>query len=65
MWHWQERFVDEGVDGLLGDGPSRIALLPETLRFDVLTTTAEGNASECRLLESCVNGEGGRHLAGI
>jgi transposase len=43
VWRWQERFVAEGVDGLLRDKtrPSRVAPLPEKVKLDVLTKTAK------------------------
>ena len=43
VWRWQERYVDEGVDGLLRDKtrPSRVAPLPEKVKLDVLTKTAK------------------------
>ena len=43
MRRWQERFVDEGVDGLLRDKTrlSRIAPLPEKVKLAVLTRTAK------------------------
>ena len=43
VWRWQERFVEEGVDGLLRDKtrPSRVPPLPETIRLAVLKKTAK------------------------
>lgn len=43
VWRWQERFVDEGVEGLLRDKtrPSRVAPLPEKIKLEVLTKTAK------------------------
>lgn len=42
VWRWQERFVDEGVDGVLRDKtrPSRVPPLPEKVRLAVLKKTA-------------------------
>ena len=42
VWRWQERYMDEGVAGLLRDKtrPSRIDPLPEAVRVAVLTKTA-------------------------
>jgi len=50
VWRWQERFVEEGVDGLLRDKtrPSRVAALAEEVKLAVLTKTAKetpGNAT--------------------
>jgi len=43
VWRWQERFVDEGVEGLLRDKtrPSRVAPLSEKVKLAVLTKTAK------------------------
>ena len=43
VWRWQERFVAEGVDGLLRDKtrPSRVPPLPEKVKLAVLTKTAK------------------------
>jgi transposase len=42
VWRWQERYIEEGVDGLLRDKtrPSRIAPLSEAVKLAVLTKTA-------------------------
>jgi len=42
VWRWQERFVDEGVDGLLRDKtrPSRVPALAEEVKLSVLAKTA-------------------------
>jgi transposase len=42
VWRWQERFMREGVDGLLRDKtrPPGTAPLPETVRRKVLAKTA-------------------------
>src|SRR5712672_3842110 len=42
VWRWQERYIDEGVAGLLRDKtrPSRIAPLKEDIRLAVLKKTA-------------------------
>jgi transposase len=42
VWRWQERFVDEGIDGLLRDKsrPSRVPPLPDRTKLAVLTKTA-------------------------
>jgi transposase len=42
VWRWQERYVDEGVDGLLRDKtrPSRKPPLAEEVKLAVLTKTA-------------------------
>src|SRR5215468_10178618 len=43
VWRWQERFVEEGVDGLMRDKtrPSRIPALSEEVKLTVLTKTAK------------------------
>jgi transposase len=43
VWRWQERFVEEGVDGLMRDKtrPSRIPPLSEEVKLAVLTKTAK------------------------
>lgn len=42
VWRWQERYIDEGVDGLLRDKtrPSRIAPLEAGKRLEVIKKTA-------------------------
>lgn len=42
VWRWQERFIDEGVDGLLRDKtrPSRVKPLAQTVKVAVLKKTA-------------------------
>jgi len=42
VWRWQERYIGEGVDGLLRDKtrPSRKPPLPEALKLAVLAKTA-------------------------
>jgi transposase len=42
VWRWQDRYVEEGVDGLLRDKtrPSRVPPLPEKVRLAVLRKTA-------------------------
>ena len=42
VWRWQERYMDEGVEGLLRDKtrPSRIAPLADDVKLAVLTRTA-------------------------
>lgn len=42
VWRWQERYVDEGVDGLLRDKtrPSRVPPLAEATRLAVIAKTA-------------------------
>ena len=42
VWRWQERYVEEGVDGLLRDKtrPSRVPPLAETVKLAVLAKTA-------------------------
>ena len=42
VWRWQERYIGEGVDGLLRDKsrPSRVPPLPETVKLAVLAKTA-------------------------
>ena len=42
VWRWQERFVEEGVEGLVRDKtrPSRLPPLAETVKLAVLTKTA-------------------------
>jgi transposase len=43
VWRWQERFVEEGVDGLMRDKtrPSRVPALSEEVKLAVLTKTAK------------------------
>jgi transposase len=43
VWRWQERFVEDGVDGLLRDKsrPSRVPPLPDKVKLAVLTKTAK------------------------
>lgn len=43
VWRWQERFVDEGVDGLLYDKtrPSRVPALTEKVKLAVLAKTVK------------------------
>lgn len=42
VWRWQERYIDEGVEGLMRDKtrPSRKAPLPDKVKLAVLTKTA-------------------------
>ena len=42
VWRWQERYVEEGVDGLVRDKtrPSRVPPLPEKVKVAVLKKTA-------------------------
>src|ERR1700693_2159930 len=42
VWRWQERYIDEGVEGLMRDKtrPSRKPPLPEKIKLAVLTKTA-------------------------
>ena len=42
VWHWQERFAEQGVDGLLRDKtrPSRIPPLPQEVIDKVVALTA-------------------------
>jgi transposase len=42
VWRWQERYIEEGVDGLLRDKtrPSRVPPLSEDVKLAVLTKTA-------------------------
>jgi transposase len=42
VWRWQERYIDEGVEGLLRDKsrPSRKPPLPDAVKLAVLTMTA-------------------------
>jgi transposase len=48
VWRWQERFMQEGVDGLLRDKtrPSRIAPLPQTTIERVIERTAQAPPGE-------------------
>jgi transposase len=43
VWRWQERYVEEGVNGLLHDKtrPSRVPPLPDKVKLAVLTKTAK------------------------
>jgi len=47
VWRWQERFIDEGVDGLLRDKTrlSRKTPLPAQVKLSVLTKTANETPS--------------------
>ena len=42
VWRWQERYIEEGVEGLLRDKtrPSRIPPLSDAVKLAVLTKTA-------------------------
>jgi transposase len=42
VWRWQERYIEEGVEGLLRDKtrPSRIPPLPEAMRLAVIAKAA-------------------------
>jgi transposase len=42
VWRWQERYIEDGVDGLLRDKtrPSRVPPLPEKVKLTVLKKTA-------------------------
>ncbi len=48
VWRWQERFMEEGVDGLLRDKtrPSRIAPLPQAKIDEVLALTRKPPPNE-------------------
>ena len=43
VWRWQERYLDEGVDGLRRDKtrPSRVPPLPRETRLKVITKTVQ------------------------
>ena len=43
VWRWQERYIEEGVEGLLRDKtrPSRIAPLSDAVKLAVLTKATE------------------------
>ncbi len=43
VWRWQERYLDEGVDGLKRDktGPSRVPPLPRETRLTVIAKTVQ------------------------
>ena len=43
VWRWQERYLDEGVDGLRRDKtrPSRVPPLPRETRLKVITVTVQ------------------------
>jgi transposase len=43
VWRWQERYLDEGVDGLKRDKtrPSRVPPLPRETRLKVIAKTVE------------------------
>src|SRR6202795_5307585 len=43
VWRWQERYIDEGVEGLMRDKtrPSRKPPLPEKIKLAVLTKTVK------------------------
>jgi transposase len=74
VWRWQERFVDEGVEGLLRDKtrPSRVPALTQEVRLAVLTKTAKETpanathwsrtsmAAAARISPSSVGGSGAR-----
>jgi transposase len=42
VWRWQERYIEEGVEGLMRDKtrPSRVPPLPDKVKLAVLTKTA-------------------------
>jgi len=42
VWRWQERYIEEGVDGLLRDKtrPSRVPPLPEKVKLSIIKKTA-------------------------
>lgn len=48
VWRWQERYIEEGVDGLLRDKtrPSRIPPLSEATRLAVIAKTANETPSD-------------------
>ncbi len=52
VWRWQERFMEEGVDGLLRDKtrPSRIAPLPQAKIDEVLALTRKPPPNEATQL---------------
>ena len=74
VWRWQERFMEEGVDGLLRDKtrPSRIAPLGRRSRRTGRRPDAGGAAWRSDALDRRDDGQGGRrqrqfrpaHLAG-
>jgi transposase len=47
VWRWQERYIDEGVDGLLRDKtrPSRVPPLSDDIKLAVLKKTASETPS--------------------
>jgi transposase len=48
VWRWQERYIEEGVDGLLRDKtrPSRVPPLAPEIKVAVLTKTAQETPAE-------------------
>ena len=63
VWRWQERFLKEGVDGLLRDrnrGSGR-APLGARVKSLVLTKSDAGDAAERHPLECSHHGQGGRN----
>jgi hypothetical protein len=67
VWRWQERYVEEGVEGLLRDKtrPSRIPPLSDGIKLTVLKKTANETPSDAthwsHALEPHVDGVSGRH----
>ncbi len=61
VWRWQERYLDEGVDGVRRDKtrPSRVPPLPRETRLKVIA----GESSERHPLESLRHGRGGGDFA--
>src|SRR5437879_4491381 len=63
VWRWQERFMQEGVEGLLRDKtrPSRIAPLGPDVAERVVALTSEPAAGRENPLDRSADGGGLRH----
>jgi transposase len=48
VWCWQERYIEDGIEGLLRDKtrPSRIPPLSDAVKLAVLTKTASGEPAD-------------------
>ena len=63
VWRWQERFMQEGYDGLLRDKtrPSRIAPLGSQIAARVVSARADRSARRADPLDCRLDGESRRH----
>ena len=62
LWRWQERFMHEGVEGLLRDKtrPSRVAPLPPAVAERVVTLTQTDPPGETTHWTGAANGQSRR-----